>query len=752
MRRALRTPARAAIALLSWAILVTVSLWPGAAAAIEYEVFVDIDDEEDLYDLQATGQIDDATFETLLDLFRRGVDLDVADRAGLYALPNITYDEVDKILAYREEAGGLRDPADLVRGGVLTERKMASIASFLVVPRPAPKAAADGFVRYRSMWLVGDRRVPPMLLQARVSTLRYLTLGVAGVLERNRPNNVAWDPNREALIADPPGPRVRVPKYFVQWNMPKWGLIAGTYRIGFGERLVFDNTGRYSPNDFFLDDAVLRRQQSTRSCRESTGELDASPCSGAAGGERTTPDFYVREPLRGLAIGARKLEVDQGWFQAFAWGSVSRRPIYQYQIYNKAVCADPESDEPECSAPDVFHRQDPRLDPTSRFSYLTLPNMYDEYLGGGNVTYFYNRRTRFGVTGYGTAVEWVPEGPDLDFQEWARQPTGGRWGAVGPNFSWGRKWADVFVEAARSFDSSTTEGNGGYAALVRSTATWDVHEVEVSARYYDARYANPNSRAISAPDFTNGLRAQDEAGFRVRYNAFLFDRLNLRAFADTWIRVSESRPLMRIFARGDVRATDWLRPGLWLEYQTRDLRRDFSTCFVNVDEETLPPQCSGQRVRVIGRARFDPHRRVYVTLQYGHDFQDDNYEAGGDLGSFAVDSGGTVGGDVSVQDLADYDLRERLRQDISAYITLGTNPIDALRIRTRWRWWWEDITDNLRFEHSVWGYVDASYKIRPWAIPALRYDVIIFVDDRGSTADRAQNPEHWLSFQWTSRF
>jgi hypothetical protein len=727
-------------------------LWPTSARAIEYEVFVDVDDEEDIYDLQATGQIDDSTFEVLLDLIRRGVDLDTADRAGLYDLPNLSYEEVDKIIAYRSEAGGIRDPADLVVAGVLSQRKLASIAAFIVVPRDAPKAAVDGFVRYRNMWLVGDARVPPMLLQARLSTLRYLTIGGAAVLQRTRPENVAWDPNRQALIADPPGPRVRVPKYFVQWDTPKWGVIAGTYRIGFGERLVFDNSGRYAPNNFYLDDAVLRRQNSTRSCRESAGELDASPCSGEAAGERMTPDFYVREPLRGLALGARKLEVDQGWFQAFGFGSVSRRPIYQYQIYDKAVCDDPNDESPECSAPDVFHRRDPRLDPTTRFSYLTLPNMYDEYTGGGNVTYFYNRRTRFGITGYGTAVEWVPEGPDLDFQEWARQPTGGRWGAVGPNFSWGRKWADVFAEAARSFDSSPTSGNGGYAALVRNTATWDEHEVEVSVRYYDAKYANPNSRAISAPDFTNGLRAQDEAGFRVRYNTYLFDRWSLRAFADTWLRVSETRPLLRVFARSDVTVNKWWRPGLWLEYQTRDLRRDPGACLLDIDEETLPPQCAGQRVRIIGRSRFDPHKRVNITLQYGHDFQDDSYEAGGDLGSFDTDSTGNVGGDLSVQDLADYDLRDRIRQDISAYVTLSTTPIDPLRIRTRWRWWWEDITDNSRFEHSIWGYIDASYKIRPWAIPALRYDIIVFVDDRGSTQDRAQNPEHWLSFQWTSRF
>jgi hypothetical protein len=82
---------------------------------------------------------------------------------------------------------------------------------------------------------------------------------------------------------------------------------------------------------------------------------------------------------------------------------------------------------------------------------------------------------------------------------------------------------------------------------------------------------------------------------------------------------------------------------------------------------------------------------------------------------------------------------------------MGVKPTDKLRLRTRWRWFWEDITDNSRFEHSVWGYFDASYTIRRWAIPRLRYDLKIYVDGRDSTADRP-NPEHWFLFEFASRF
>ncbi|MBL8945971.1 MAG: hypothetical protein JNK45_22595, partial [Myxococcales bacterium] len=219
---------------------------PRIAHAIEYEVFIDVEDEDELYDLYVTGQISESTYLSLLDVFRAGTDLDVADRDALYALPNLTYAEVDRILAYRAEAGRIRDPAALVPAGVLSARKLASIAVFLQVgDGPKGRAPATGFAQYQTIWTAKDDRVPPMVLRARITTLRHLTLGMAGVVARNQPGIASWDPNRNALIADGPAARVRLPKVFVQWDTPTYGVIVGSYRIGFGQRLTFDNSGRY---------------------------------------------------------------------------------------------------------------------------------------------------------------------------------------------------------------------------------------------------------------------------------------------------------------------------------------------------------------------------------------------------------------------------------------------------------------------------------------------------------------------------
>ena len=74
--------------------------------------------------------------------------------------------------------------------------------------------------------------------------------------------------------------------------------------------------------------------------------------------------------------------------------------------------------------------------------------MFSEKLGGANVTYFADRRNSVGATVYGANEKNLVDGIDLDFQEWSRYPTGRTFGAAGANFSFGRKWLDMFGEAA----------------------------------------------------------------------------------------------------------------------------------------------------------------------------------------------------------------------------------------------------------------------------------------------------------------
>ena len=746
------------------AVAVVVGVVP-TAAAIEYEVFVAVDNDEELLDLYNSETIGEDTFNTLVELLRRGTNLETANREQLYSLPNLTYAEVDAILAYRDEAGRIGDPANLVVADAISRRKLAAIAPFIMgPPKDNAKIGVSGFAKYEVVYAPGDTVAPPMFLQARINTLRHLTVGFAGGLERSRVSNVVYDPARDSLSADGPRARLRLPKYFAQWDTENWGVIAGTYRIGFAQRLVFDTTNRYTPNGFFLDHTVQRRYDLTRVCSESRGELDAA-CDDT---ERMAPDYIFRDSQQGVAIGAKKIPLPTGHLQAYGWFSYQPRSLYQYRVRDVSRCPDPKDDDGDCSAPSVFHGGSPQLAPQGAFKNETLPNLYSDVLGGANLSYFYNRRTHVGVTGYGASPVWLVQDADLDFQDWARNPYGGAFGAVGADFSWGRRFADVFGEVARSFDSmnkQSGEGGGGYAALVRNTLTFDNHEIEISGRYYDTNYANPFAGPIAAPDVYDGLRARDEAGGRIRHTAHLFDRLDVRSFLDLWGTLDRKTPKGRIYSRANLQATKRFRPGLWLEYQRRDLRgNDEALCpnDTNATENELVV-CRRQRVTTAVNARFDPIRRLYFKLQYRHDFQDGLYELSS--GAANVDDGGgqvaledidleSVGFDVDLgvdEPLNPDDFRNGFRQDIIASLIVGATPIDKLRLRTRWRWLWDDIADNSRWEHSVWGYFDVSYTIRRWAVPRIRYDIRMFLDGRDSTADR-RNPEHWLRFELTSRF
>ena len=736
--------------------------WPRSARAVEYEIYIDVDDEEELNDLRLTDQIGDDTYETLVELLRRGTDLDRASRDDLYALPNLTYDDVDRILAYRAEAGRIGDPANLVVAGVLSQRSLASIAAFLTVPDAQAKGgAAHGFVRYRLTYAAQDPRVPPMALQARVTAAGNLTLGAAALLDPQRLGPVRWDPNRDALLAAPDTPRPRLPKAFAQWDTARWGIIAGSYRIGFGERLTFDNSRRYTPNGFYLDDAIVARYALVRSCRESAGERLDSPCDDDL---RVAPNFQVSPGLRGVAAGAKKLPLPVGWLQAYGFWSLQNIDLYQYRLYDRSSCTDPRSDDPACNAPPVFVARGEPLAPTSEHIYRTLPNMVDLLTQGANVGWSADERTHVGVTGYASLPRWRTDGVDLDFQPSERYPRGGAFGAVGADFSWGRRWADLSGEVSRSFDSVPTEqnGGGGFAGILRHTASWRDQELEVSGRYYDSGYANPYSRPISARDRHEGNQARDEAGVRVRYTARLAERVDLRTFVDFWVRPTTLQPRTRAYARADVDATRWWRPGLWLEYQNNDLTRPrFTQC---IDDSVMPGPvlglpddaitCGGQRVQVTARSRFQPARRFAFTLQYRHELQNELFVD--DSFSRANDFGGVL--DYETFSPQDYDdlqrlqARNGLRQDVNAFLLLTAQPTDALRLRGRVRWFWEDIANNARFEHSVWTYVEARYQIRRWAIPSIRYDVYTYLDRRDSTAVRNPNPEHWIRFQFESRF
>ena len=715
---------------------------PSTAHAIPYEAFIDVESEDDLYDLLASEQISPETFEILRTLLARGVDLDSASREEIYSLPNLTYDDVDAILAFRKAQGSIGDPSALVGVGALTEDKLLSIASFLIVrTRVRGEYQPRGLARIFTRGAQGDDRVPPVGLRVRAAFGRRLTAGVAASLTRLRIGAPVWEPNRGGLIADDATVQPHVPKYYVRYKADHLDVIAGTYRVGFGQRLTFDTSTDYTPNGIYVDDELNRDDGLARQCRSSTGELSASPCSGDY--DYVTADYKWSQGLRGVAAGTDHIPAGNGYLQAYAFGSFAERSLYQYELVDTGACPDPRDDlNPACGAPPVYVRPDgDPLAPAAEHAYQTLPDVYSEALVGGHVAFHARRRDYVGVTAYGATNNWLVETPDgvqLDFQEWSRQPIGGRYGAIGADIGIGRGIYDIFAEVAHSFDRMPSgdgpiDGGGGPAALVRVTRTERHRELELSARYYDADFVNPYAGPIAASDEVEGQRARGEHGVRARYTG-VHGALTLRGTLDLWRGLANTEatsayeyvPRADLNVRADLKASDRLGYGGGLRLQDKDLGTFggdlcFETTFED-DERGESEACTGGKATVTGRVRYLPDRRTTLAAQVAYSIFDDRRTP------------------------------ESLRQDISAVAMATWRASPTTRLRGRVRYRSEDISDSMYLEESLAGYAELFLKLRRKDQLAVRGDLIIYLDDRERTPLRSPSPELWLGLSYQAAF
>ncbi|MGD8316246.1 MAG: helix-hairpin-helix domain-containing protein, partial [Myxococcales bacterium] len=532
-----------------------------------YEVFVDVESEEDLYELLATGQLSQASFDALLFLHQSRVDLNQADRARLYLLPNLDYEAVDRIIAHRQEAGSIGDVQELVEAGVLGSAVADSLLAFVVIGGSSEaRAGIDAMVRIQGRWSGRyDRLPPPVGAQARIRALGRLDMGAAATLTRNHLSRARWDASRDALVTKPESTRFEVPKLYVHWQSDAWEVIAGTYRVGFGQRLTFDLTGQVTPNGFFGDYELRRGNDLTRRCKRTAAEQGVNPCSSDVT-PYVTPDFEWTNRLTGAAIGLKHVSMGKGWLELYAWGSYQIHRVSQVGVFSATDCADPRIDEdPSCGAPPVLVQSGGSAAPAAA-RFASLRQAYAEALGGGRARYAWSARKYLGLTGFGSAPRWLVRGAHLDFQEFLSKPFGGPFGALGLDAGFGFGSQDFSFEIARSFDHQKG-GGGGFGAVVRSVTTLAKAELDVSARCYGARYANPYARPIAAPDELDGLRARDEAGLRLRTTTWFGERASLRAFIDVWRRLSSPVVHAAAFVRADVDLGRSWSGAVWVDYR-----------------------------------------------------------------------------------------------------------------------------------------------------------------------------------------
>ncbi len=337
---------------------------------------------------------------------------------------------------------------------------------------------------------------------------------------------------------------------------------------------------------------------------------------------------------------------------------------------------------------------------------------------------------KLGITGYGATNFWHSGDLRLDFQESARTPAGGPFGAIGADAEYDLGKLHFFLEGTRSFDSSGTGGD--IAALQRTTFSLDKHELELSFRYFGRDFANPYARPIAAADEFEGSRSRNEVGGRLRYRGKVKNLVELRGQVDLSTLPydvsidSAGTTNLDTYARVDVLKFRGIVPSAWVIYRNRNL--GVSTpggCYDapnKYDANGVLIPCTGQLFRGAAKVEVSPLRDLSVYVQYQQQWLDDPVHDDG------------------------------LRTDLAAIVGSSWRASDALKLSARVKYLDEDLADFARMETSIWGYLSGTYRWSKALDTSLRYDVVAYLDGRDSTVARPSPLEHRFRLELEARF
>ncbi|MER2564935.1 MAG: helix-hairpin-helix domain-containing protein [Myxococcaceae bacterium] len=714
-------------------------LVPALAFGAIYESVVDADDEEEIFAMYQRGDISLDTADTLLELLREGVDLNSAPREKLYDLPGLTYADCDKIIAYRTQKGRIEDPTELVGAEAITAEQLIGIAAYIRLEEAKAKLPVSGKFRAISQYTLQDPVAPPALLAARLKGPLDLSAGFMATGSRLDPTTPKYDSFGQRLVSEGIKYRLDAPRFFLQWQNANRRVIVGTYAIGFGERLTLDNSRRTTPRGLYLTDDFRRSQDLSTLCRTTLDSGAPPPPECMTVGQRVTADYSTRDVFRGVAGSIENLELgDQRTLSLYGFLSYQSRSIYQYDLYDKVACPDPSSGDAACTAPRISVVQG-QNDPGWRLRYSTLPTFFDELAGGGHVDFKPSFPLRFGLTGYGSVpfFNTVPAGAAVqpDFQDTARYPNGGAFGAIGVDAQAVVGDINLHLEVSRSFDRAVNNQGGGWAALQRSTYSPKGHELELVLRYYDNHFLNPYARPFSGPDEDAGQRARNEAGARLRYFGKFSRDWQFRTTLDFWVLPYTSKAgqagtaNLTLLTRVDFTGWKEFKPAIWFRLADRNLA---------VSQRGVCQQADVSMVMVeLNDTSQDFDGNVtYFTCDGYRIAQRVDVRPMAKLLSFSEQASVTWRDDISSA------YNDKFRVDLQVWFEARSQPVDWLSLRLRSRYLNQGIDNPASYEENLWTYLEAAWLPIRGTRVALRYDLFVWLDQRASTAARVPSPEH----------
>ena len=754
---------------LALAPVVAVATDPPARAA-DYPAPIHVDSLDELRDLLEAGDIDEDQYDTLADLLESPLDLNGATRDELYDLPGLTYSMVDVIIRFRETRGPVVDVSDLGQLGI-PHSVIGQIRSFVrgkVVP-PAEKPPIKGQANLRTITPLAQGAHPSFSLKLRADVLDWVEVGGVALLQDwIGPFHVHEDPGKTWISAAAPDYRFLVPKFFAAVQQPQWGVVVGTYQVGFAERLVVGDSTRTHPNGFYPDVEVPEYEEGERfSPRERLMGVAASlkPLQlGEAGAIEGTVflSWWPYDANQNDVASERRLDDDTGTFSNAT--DKTPNPLVCDAGADPARCAHFCSDAEKKANPDACGS-----DVAGRLSAQRLRGAYTELAFGGHVAYTPIPQLRIGVSSMTSFMDWHGwrDSGDLDFTPSASYPAGrDLLGAFGVDFL--ARFANVSIggEYAHTYV-------GGNAAVLRANVGFPSIDLELIGRYYQDSFDNPHARGTAQSDEYQGQRDRDEAGGRVRVTAYPLPWLDARLDLDVWHRMSLATTNLSLDGKLYLDPLEWLSIMTSVGYVDRDLTaggrdevydrsdevRDEDA---DIDEYEIDPEIAasaydttvpggrGSKVAARLRLQFNPARWLRLEAGYRATFFDQR-----------VTLKATVYPEAERNDLHRF-YEKNYALDHWAYFLVRGNPHEDLQLQARFKYLDDEARFDYRGESFIEGYLQAKWTVVPKRYEAgftmavqLRYRARYWIDERSSIQAHwgpAVNPEHLFKARLEARF
>ncbi len=484
----------------------------GLAAALpllcgfDYGTQVLVTTEAEIYELEHNGEIDEELRNQLLELLWNPLDLNEADRESLQRLPDVTYEMADEIIARRD-----MQPFDRVTQlrDVVGRPVYAQCRSFVYVDEAAAKPIpVKGSVAARMTEQFNDETFPVLYLKGRIKAMKWLEAGLI-VAEQEDVYGVEYGAGD--VLIEGRRPKVSLERVHAAVYQDRFSVIAGHYKAGFGQRLVFDVTDRDRAHGFYSDLKIY----------EDYDGYDS---------------YSTPKRLLGAA-GRVNILLPKGKVLEFTlFGSINPQDLYYADI-----------------SPNDYTTTG-----GEEVTYPRFPHVYREELIGLNSTFRFSSRSHIGLTGWvGHAVKKY----DFDFTGYPI-PNRPVYGAFGADMAFQIGLMDMMAEVALT-DTGGFAGRGEWIFNPRKS------EISVAFRYYGTNFDNPHSRGRSEPDelgriddeaeiIPGGKRDVDELGPQVRAVFQPLPWLRLRAKADLWYRMSLDLGNLYVEGRVDVDPLPWL--------------------------------------------------------------------------------------------------------------------------------------------------------------------------------------------------